>query len=402
MSYLDQLERIRYRKNIRQMVHESGVSAYFLADSDDWITVNGTHILINENGTAQNGGNLKGENFTSAKSTNSGKSKPSKSPSSPSQSKNRLASLNKSIRDSFSTGDWRNVIAATEKALSDAPIGSRVKFKDTQLGTVIFTKKGQNSFSDSSGKYKEKNAGWVSSFVEPKHPELAPEFFDEESQNASSAGISTEHGKIYEKLTNSSESDLKKYVNDMEKKHTEKNLFIGNGTLANYISISEGLDRLPSEMSNDEFETYCKNTGATKIYRGVVNSVDDDTGDIRRSGKQIKEDFATSKQSMYGGGGYGNGYHFSSDKKVADGYAMLHDKSEGGAVIECAIKPDAKFYDREAWDNVPDSTKSAYDNDIGLYALVHGFDGVASTQKNDPFYIVGIVNRGCLVFNNGR
>lgn len=39
------------------------------ADDDDWITVNGTHVMIDENGTAKNGGNLAGKNFSAAKSS---------------------------------------------------------------------------------------------------------------------------------------------------------------------------------------------------------------------------------------------------------------------------------------------------------------------------------------------
>ena len=43
---------------------------------DDWVTINGTHVLIDENGQAQSGGKLKGMNFSNAKSTTSRKSGP--------------------------------------------------------------------------------------------------------------------------------------------------------------------------------------------------------------------------------------------------------------------------------------------------------------------------------------
>lgn len=68
MEYLKQLEEIRYRKNIRQMAHRVGASAYFLADSDDWVTINGTHVLVDETGTAKGGGKLNGMSFKNAKS----------------------------------------------------------------------------------------------------------------------------------------------------------------------------------------------------------------------------------------------------------------------------------------------------------------------------------------------
>ena len=43
------------------------------ADDEQWITVNGTHILIDDEGTAQNGGDLKGMSFPDAESENTTK-----------------------------------------------------------------------------------------------------------------------------------------------------------------------------------------------------------------------------------------------------------------------------------------------------------------------------------------
>ena len=39
------------------------------ADDDDWITVNGTHVMIDENGTAKSGGKLSGKTFSKAMSS---------------------------------------------------------------------------------------------------------------------------------------------------------------------------------------------------------------------------------------------------------------------------------------------------------------------------------------------
>ena len=41
------------------------------ADEDDWVTINGTHVLIDENGVAQGGGKLKGQQFERANPQNS-------------------------------------------------------------------------------------------------------------------------------------------------------------------------------------------------------------------------------------------------------------------------------------------------------------------------------------------
>ena len=39
---------------------------------DDWVTISGTHVLLNENGKAQGGGKLKGKTFSKAKSSGAG------------------------------------------------------------------------------------------------------------------------------------------------------------------------------------------------------------------------------------------------------------------------------------------------------------------------------------------
>lgn len=40
-------------------------------DEDEWVTINGTHVLVGENGTAKSGGKLKGKTFKHAKSSKS-------------------------------------------------------------------------------------------------------------------------------------------------------------------------------------------------------------------------------------------------------------------------------------------------------------------------------------------
>ena len=50
---------------IRQSIKER-------ADEEDWITVKGTHVLLNEQGVAQSGGKLTGKTFSSAKSVKTG------------------------------------------------------------------------------------------------------------------------------------------------------------------------------------------------------------------------------------------------------------------------------------------------------------------------------------------
>lgn len=57
------LNLIRIRRSVRQR----------RMDADDWVTIKGTHVLIDENGVAQSGGKLKGMTFSKAKSIKSKK-----------------------------------------------------------------------------------------------------------------------------------------------------------------------------------------------------------------------------------------------------------------------------------------------------------------------------------------
>lgn len=75
------LEEIRRRHNIQKIAMQNGLLAVFHGDAEeDWVTINGTHVLIDENGTAQGGGKLKGMTFSNAKS-NKKKNQPPKNQS---------------------------------------------------------------------------------------------------------------------------------------------------------------------------------------------------------------------------------------------------------------------------------------------------------------------------------
>lgn len=72
-------EAYRYRRAIRRnRASLNSIEGFFRTDAgssqENWVTINGTHVLIDENGVAQSGGKLKGTSFKNAKSTPSKKS----------------------------------------------------------------------------------------------------------------------------------------------------------------------------------------------------------------------------------------------------------------------------------------------------------------------------------------
>ena len=178
------------------------------------------------------------------------------------------------------------------------------------------------------------------------------------------------------------------YLDDAREQYPDYGL-TRNGSLANAIASEEGLNSKPTSLSAKDFEEYVKQTGAKKIYRGVQN-LEDEEGEILATGSDIRKEFSSSDDSVYGGGNYGSGYHFSDSKSYAEGYAH---ESEGGEVFECAIKPGANMLEHLQWEQLPESTQSEYDFDEGLFALTHGYDGIVSHTG-----VMNIVNRGALVY----
>lgn len=187
---------------------------------------------------------------------------------------------------------------------------------------------------------------------------------------------------------NAEEDDRLAYLDDAKKDYPDYG-FTRNGTLANAIASEEKLNSRPTSLSEKEFDEYVSQTGCQKIYRGVQNLVDDD-GEILVTGAEIRKEFSSSDDSVYGGGNYGSGYHFSDSESYAKGFAR---EGEGGEVLECAVKPGAYIMQHSTWEKLPNSVKAQYDNDEGLFALTHGYDGITSNNG-----VTNILNRGSLVY----
>lgn len=175
------------------------------------------------------------------------------------------------------------------------------------------------------------------------------------------------------------------YIDEARKEYPNYGLS-RNGTLANAIASEEGLDVKPTSLSEKEFDDYVKATGSKKIYRGV-DDLEDDDGEVVALASDMRKEFSSSDDATYGGGNYGSGYHFSTKEDYARGFAH-----STGEVFECAIKPNAKILNWSTWEQLPENIKTKYDNDPGLYALTHGYDGI---REGDT---INIQNRGALVY----
>ena len=85
--------------------------------------------------------------------------------------------------------------------------------------------------------------------------------------------------------------------------------------------LAQNLNQPATLLSNKDFNTYVKQTGAEVVYRGV-------------SGQSAKDRMMYAKNSHTGNGIYGDGYYFTPDKSVARSY--------GGTVMKMALAPTAR------------------------------------------------------------
>lgn len=85
--------RARHKRRKRQLWRADAERQRRRVDEEDWVTINGTHVLLNEEGEALSGGKLKGMAFKNAKSQKSSKSKAApekkKEPSTKSSARNK-------------------------------------------------------------------------------------------------------------------------------------------------------------------------------------------------------------------------------------------------------------------------------------------------------------------------
>mgnify|MGYP000791135319 CR=1 FL=1 len=146
------------------------------ADEDDWVTINGTHILINENGVAQNGGKLKGKQFEHAKTQKNG----SKFASSSSPSKAK--SYNGEISKAYELKDYSAVNKTIRKCITDAPIGAKFTSNGKNY-TKIGDDKFEYSFESLPNSKYTSNTNGVVNGADPFHVANALEFEEVGAEN---------------------------------------------------------------------------------------------------------------------------------------------------------------------------------------------------------------------------
>lgn len=154
------------------------------AEEGNWVTINGTHVLIDENGVAQSGGMLKGQQFKHAK--------PQKSSSKPASSSSKAKSYNGEISKAYEVKDYAAVNKTIRKCITDAPIGAKFTSNGKNY-TKIGDDKFEYSFESLPNSKYTSNTNGVVNDADPFHVANALEF---EEFGAESIGEKNEPNTI--------------------------------------------------------------------------------------------------------------------------------------------------------------------------------------------------------------
>ena len=192
------------------------------ADEDSWVTINGTHVLIDENGVAQGGGKLKGQQFEHTK--------PKKSSSKPTSSGSKAKSYNNEISKTYELKDYSAVNKAIRKCITDAPIGAKFTSNGRSY-TKISDDKFEYSFESRPNSKYTSNTNGVVNDADPFHVANALEFeeFGAESigeKNAPTTTAKSENAEVapYAGRTDFPAASVPKDAISEKKKEISRNL----------------------------------------------------------------------------------------------------------------------------------------------------------------------------------
>jgi len=196
-------------------------------------------------------------------------------------------------------------------------------------------------------------------------------------------------------LRSLSDDERKKLVDEIDSENPKWGLE-HNGSLANEISARLDLNKPPTMLGEKEFEQYVSQNNCVRIWRGVQDQLSPEDESVAKSVNAIEKEFmyGTSKEANYGGGNFGSGYHFSTDKHYATGFGKSTE-FVNGTVFNCALKNDAKIIDFETAKSESEKFSQKFglrDVEYSAWALLNGYDAIYSSTG-----VYNILNRNSLV-----
>ncbi len=150
----------------------------------------------------------------------------------------------------------------------------------------------------------------------------------------------------------------------------------------------------PDVLEPDEFDAYAKANKLRVIYRGCADNED-------MTGVEMHENFIYDPKYYVGSGMFGDGQYFG-DRKTAESYALDGYYVQGrGAVIQAALKSDAKTITHAALQAEIQRTHPEHamrESVLAVYARAAGYDAILTDSSSTAY--VNVINRDALVVSS--
>lgn len=332
------------QKNLEQGQAPGGAEQSVLAEShkdaanaEDWVTINGTHVLIDENGVAQGGGKLKGKEFKGAKSQKSSeasKTSPAEPPS-----------------------------AKTSPDAVFAKTGYKPSYTQNEQWAMQTQEAAASYLSEKCGYGYDQCMGLIGS----------GKAIDEAKNN-----INKRYVDVAERYENA--SDSQKRVMDLSTEelvrdqaeawalNIDPSLNLSSGW-QRFVALHDLNDK-PQILDDNEFERVSNQSEFGKLYRGVRDGFNVSASDIIRD-------------TMYGdktyiGQGRPDGFYTSTQKETAVDYGH-------GNYMTLCLSPKAKAIDEQELNRLASMEYLGIAPEVVAYSL--GYNAVVRRNAPDGAWV---------------
>jgi phage-related protein (TIGR01555 family) len=296
------------QKNFEQGQAPGGAEQSVLAEShkdaantEDWVTINGTHVLIDENGVAQSGGKLKGKEFKGAKSQKSSEASKT-SPAEPPSVKNSPDAV-------FSRTGYTPAYSRSEKESLES--------------------------QEDAASYLDENCG----YSYDKCVELieSGKAIDEAKDNIDKKYVDV--AERYEKASTEQKAVMDMPEDDLAdeaKKASREKIDPSLNTSSPWQHMVEhfNLNARPKVVSDSEFEKIASSSEDGVLYRGII-------GNDRKgvSADDIIRSTLYGDKTYIGNGGP-EGYYTTNKQESAENYGH-------GKIVKLCVAPNARVIEQK-------------------------------------------------------
>lgn len=332
------------RKNLEQGQTPGGAEQSVLAEShkdaanaENWVTINGTHVLIDENGVAQSGGKLKGKEFKGAKSQKSSEASKT-SPTEPPSAKNSPNA----------------VFAKT---------GYKPSYTQNEQWAMQTQEAAASYLSEKCGYGYDQCMGLIGSgkAIDEAKNNINKRYVDvaERYENASDS---------QKRVMDLSTEDLARDQAEAWALNIDPSLNLSSGW-QRFVALHDLNDK-PQILDDNEFERVSNQSEFGKLYRGVRDGFNVSASDIIRD-------------TMYGdktyiGQGRPDGFYTSTQKETAVDYGH-------GNYMTLCLSPKAKAIDEQELNRLASTEYLGIAPEVVAYSL--GYNAVVRRNAPDGAWV---------------